>query len=120
MHLRLDRSAAQLQAALHEPQLAAAEAAAIFVAALRETLEETGVLFAHPADAQIAAQALRAMGEGHALHEAMARLRVPLTTAELVPWSRWITPAVGGVVRKRFDTRFFLARVPPGQQPRHD
>src|SRR5207253_7590346 len=36
------------------------------------------------------------------------------------PWSRWITPAVGGVVRKRFDTRFFLARVPPGQEPRHD
>jgi hypothetical protein len=24
------------------------------------------------------------------------------------------------VVRKRFDTRFFLARVPQGQEPRHD
>src|SRR5947207_8424012 len=44
MHARLDRGAAELQAALHEPQLAPAEAAAIFVAALRETLEETGVL----------------------------------------------------------------------------
>jgi hypothetical protein len=45
---------------------------------------------------------------------------VRLAASDLVPWSRWITPAVGGVIRKRFDTRFFLARVPAGQQPRHD
>ena len=36
---------------------------------------------------------------------------------ELVEFSRWITPAE---VRRRFDTHFFLAPLPPGQQPRID
>jgi 8-oxo-dGTP pyrophosphatase MutT (NUDIX family) len=36
---------------------------------------------------------------------------------ELVEFSRWITPAE---VRRRFDTHFFLAPLPPGQQPRVD
>jgi 8-oxo-dGTP pyrophosphatase MutT (NUDIX family) len=84
---QLDREHDELHAALHEPSLAPAEAAAIFAAAMRETFEEAGV---------------------------------QLAASHLVPWSRWITPAVGGVMRKRFDTRFFLARVPPGQEPRHD
>jgi len=35
----------------------------------------------------------------------------------LVPFSRWITPAE---VKTRFDTRFFLAPAPPGQEPRVD
>jgi len=37
--------------------------------------------------------------------------------AELVKFSRWITPAL---VRTRFDTHFFLASLPPGQEPRVD
>ncbi len=37
--------------------------------------------------------------------------------AELVKFSRWITPAE---VRVRFDTHFFLAPLPPGQEPRVD
>jgi 8-oxo-dGTP pyrophosphatase MutT (NUDIX family) len=37
---------------------------------------------------------------------------------ELVPWSRWITPAE---VKIRFDTWFFLAPMPPGHpEPRID
>jgi 8-oxo-dGTP pyrophosphatase MutT (NUDIX family) len=36
---------------------------------------------------------------------------------ELVEFSRWITPAE---VRTRFDTHFFLAPVPAGQEPRVD
>jgi 8-oxo-dGTP pyrophosphatase MutT (NUDIX family) len=35
----------------------------------------------------------------------------------LVKFSRWITPAV---VKTRFDTHFFLAPLPPGQEPRID
>ncbi len=38
--------------------------------------------------------------------------------AQLVPWSRWITPAE---VKIRFDTWFFLAPLPPGHpEPRID
>lgn len=36
---------------------------------------------------------------------------------ELVAFSRWITPAE---VKIRFDTHFFLAPLPPGQEPRID
>jgi 8-oxo-dGTP pyrophosphatase MutT (NUDIX family) len=36
---------------------------------------------------------------------------------ELVPWSRWITPAQ---VKIRFDTWFFLAPAPDGVEPRID
>jgi hypothetical protein len=35
-----------------------------------------------------------------------------LDTRQLVYWSHWITPSAEP---KRFDTRFFVARVPPGQ-----
>ena len=37
--------------------------------------------------------------------------------SELVKFSRWITPAE---VKVRFDTHFFLAPLPPGQEPRVD
>jgi len=38
-------------------------------------------------------------------------------TGGLVKFSRWITPAA---VKIRFDTHFFLASLPPGQEPRID
>jgi 8-oxo-dGTP pyrophosphatase MutT (NUDIX family) len=37
--------------------------------------------------------------------------------AELVPWSRWITPEVEGT---RFDTRFYVALAPPHAAPTPD
>ncbi|HWD11023.1 MAG TPA: NUDIX hydrolase [Solirubrobacteraceae bacterium] len=40
-----------------------------------------------------------------------------LDAGELVKFSRWITPAQ---VQIRFDTHFFLARLPDGQSPRID
>ncbi|MET0540191.1 MAG: NUDIX hydrolase [Variovorax sp.] len=55
-----------------------------------------------------------------ALHVAAARelheeAGVLLAVSALAPWSRWITPLLKDQVRRRFDTRFFLARMPPDQ-----
>jgi hypothetical protein len=87
---------------------------------MREAFEEAGVLFVDGADAHDAERASSLHREGRAFDEVLGLLRFRLAPALLQPWSRWITPVVGGVMRKRFDTRFFLARVPPGQEPRHD
>ncbi len=48
------------------------------------------------------------------VEEAGIRLDGP---EQLVPFSRWITPAQ---VKIRFDTWFFLARLPPGERPNVD
>jgi 8-oxo-dGTP pyrophosphatase MutT (NUDIX family) len=61
--------------------------------------------------------------EGHAVRNAALReLReeagIELADAEeLTEFSRWITPSA---VPVRFDTHFFLARLPDGQEPRVD
>jgi 8-oxo-dGTP pyrophosphatase MutT (NUDIX family) len=53
-----------------------------------------------------------------ALRELSEEAGIALTDpGELVKFSRWITPAE---VRTRFDTHFFLAPLPAGQEPRVD
>ena len=117
--LRLDRPPTELHALLGEPELADDEAAALFVTAIREVFEETGVLFADIApDAARAAWA--ALRQGPRFDELFEGSDLRLQASALQPWSRWITPTLSSVGRKRFDTRFFVAAVPAGQEARHD
>jgi len=116
---RLDVPAQDLQALLAEPELTREEAAALFVTAVRELFEESGVLLADVTPAQ-AREAWAALREGPRFDELLAPTGLRLHASALQPWSRWITPTLSSVGRKRFDTRFFLATVPPGQEARHD
>lgn len=111
-HRHLDQDRAQLHAALGEPGTAPDLAGGLFVAALRETYEEAGVLFAHGADAHTGAAA--------DFHARVLSGSMRLQTQAVHPWSRWITPRMPSVTNKRFDTRFFIAVLPPGQKAAHD
>lgn len=116
---RTDEAPARLQALLAEPELSPATAAALFVAAIREVFEETGVLFAD-VDAPAARAAWAELRTGPRFGELLQGRAIRLGASALQPWSRWITPTLPSVSRKRFDTRFFVATVPAGQQPTHD
>lgn len=51
-----------------------------------------------------------------AARETFEEAGVKLPANTLVPLSRWITPVTPQMMNRRFDTRFFLARMPENQQ----
>ena len=55
-----------------------------------------------------------------ALRELSEEAGIRLPASALVPWSRWITPRMAALSKKRFDTRFFLALSPSDQVASHD
>lgn len=117
---RFDVAPESLHARLGEPGLDPREAAALYVAAVREAFEETGVLLARDVDETRAEQARALRREGLGFGEVLERLDVSLDASLMEPWSRWITPKVPAMMRRRFDTRFFAARLPEGQVAVHD
>ena len=120
MATHLDQPLPDLHAALNEPDIDALTAAGLYIAAVREAFEESGILFAQGATHTHAAQATQLLRAGHAFDEVLAQMQLRLDTRRLAPWSRWITPKVPSLTTKRFDTRFFVAAVPPGQIAVHD
>ncbi len=116
----LDQPSEQLRLLLNEPDLSISAAAALYVAAVREAFEECGVLFAGRADASWATPPDKLSLQNAPFGLALAAAGLSLRTLDLQPWSRWITPLIPSVSTKRFDTRFFVAQLPPGQVAQHD
>jgi 8-oxo-dGTP pyrophosphatase MutT (NUDIX family) len=114
----LDRAPARIAPLLAEPELTPEAAASFFVAAAREAFEEAGVLLARAADGS--APTVPASERGEAFAPLLARRALRLDTQCLAPWSRWITPRQPAVMNKRFDTRFLIAALPPGQDAHAD
>ena len=99
---------------------------AYWIAAIRESFEESGLLLARTATGQPVghAQAFalarhrKAVADGELAFDALLNdAGLKLAVDELVYFSHWITPA--GAPR-RYDTRFFIAQAPAGQEPVHD
>jgi 8-oxo-dGTP pyrophosphatase MutT (NUDIX family) len=116
----LDQDVDHLHAALGEPDLEPLQAAGLHVAALREAFEEAGLLLAHGARDREADLAAMRKTPGLSFSRLLQTLSLRLDTTNLVPWSRWITPRVPSVTNKRFDTRFFLARLDADVAVSHD
>lgn len=118
--LHIDQPLVDLHTALNEPDIDHATAAGLYIAAVREVFEESGILFAEGAGLEHASRATAMLREGRTFAAVLAYLELRLQTSSLAPWSRWITPEAPSVMNKRFDTRFFVAAVPLGQIAVHD
>ncbi|MEN9873335.1 MAG: hypothetical protein RL186_232 [Pseudomonadota bacterium] len=96
-----------------------ADAQAARIAAVREAFEECGILIATRGGAPIGAFAATLTHARQSV-DRDATLFLPLMREhgltlrpdQLVPFARWIPPPAS---HKRFDTRFFLTRLPEGQ-----
>ena len=102
---------------------------AYWVAAIRESFEEAGLLLAYDSGGGLVefireevierfSAHRRAVDEGSRTLAAIVREEgLRIAADHLVYFSHWITP-VGGP--RRYDTRFFIAEAPSAQAPLHD
>jgi 8-oxo-dGTP pyrophosphatase MutT (NUDIX family) len=90
---------------------------AYWVAVARETFEEVGVLLARPAGGgglapEVARHRHRVDAGEHTLLDVLVEEDLELDLHAVLDIGRWITP-VGAT--RRYDTRFFVAQMPPDQ-----
>lgn len=105
-----------------------ARALGVFIAGIRETFEESGILLAREASGEL----VSCKGKGAArfanfreairdkrlsFREMIAGEGLELALDHLVYFAHWITPELSPI---RFDARFFLAPAPPHQNALHD
>ncbi|MBU6281084.1 NUDIX hydrolase [bacterium] len=117
-----EQAARRLAGRLSPPDRALAQ----YVGGLRELFEEAGVLLARKDGDWLApGRGVPSLEEmRHSLHEGSTDLLAlsrehgfELAPGALSFFAHWITPEQ---VATRFDTRFFVATLPPGQEARHD
>ncbi|HEX6506741.1 MAG TPA: NUDIX domain-containing protein [Chloroflexota bacterium] len=96
---------------------------ALRAAAIRELFEEAGVLLVvdkwNPLEMtdDLLQLRLRLRAGSITLVEVANAARTSLAASALHPFSRWITPEA---FPRRFDTHFYVARCPKGQEASHD
>lgn len=101
--------------------------AAYLVSAVREIFEETGVLFARFVDGSWAPDASsdpmleawreKLMTNGATIGDLLFEEGLSLALDQLAYYAHWITPIAEP---RRYDTRFFVAAIPPGRTARPD
>lgn len=104
--------------------LAEPDARAVVCAAVREVFEECGVLLAGPDESTVVGDVsnedwesarVALLAREVALAELLVSRGLIVRSDLLVGWARWLTPEFEP---RRFDTFFFLARMPTGQRTR--
>lgn len=97
-----------------------------FIAAIRESFEEAGILFADAPDTDLTsgsaydalqADRLKLNTQEMSFEEFVLKYNLSLLTDHLYYFAHWITPLE---VPKRYDTRFFVAKLPENQLVIHD
>lgn len=95
----------------------------LVAAAVRETFEEAGILLATEGETPVVdtdndeweAERKALLDRSHSLSEMLEKRGLSLRADLIRPWAHWITPEQEP---KRFDTRFFLMKLPDGVHPR--
>ena len=112
---RVDQKAATLSQALGEAE--SESGLGLLVAAVRETFEEAGVLFASTAPDADLPRARAQLHDGVSFLDLANQIDMKIGSTALTPYARWITPKMES---RRFDTRFYIGVMPEGQRASHD
>jgi 8-oxo-dGTP pyrophosphatase MutT (NUDIX family) len=111
---------------LQDSSLPGEKARGFFIAAIRETFEEAGILLGGKTTGNFVSfcdeEVLKRFNNyRHQLNASQITLagiaqkeEISFLPDTLIPYSHWITP---DFEKKRFSARFFLAKMPPGQTP---